>query len=301
MDIKSKNLNLLLVFEALYLDRNVTKAAKRLGLSQPALSHALGRLRDDFDDELFVRSRKGVTPTPKASQQIAGVARILQQTRALYSDSEFALENVIGRFTIATTDYEEHLLMPEFLPALAKAAPGIQVVVRPTVGLLPKVELEVGTIDLAIAGFFGELPEGFYQTTLFKDSYLCLVRKNHPQVGKSLSLTTYAALEHVLASPQGDLLGAVDQALTKKGLKRKVVAGLGNFHTPAAVVANSDLIATIPRRLAESYAQLYDLRTFPVPLSLEGFTVKAVWHARTHQSPTHLWLRQKIQAIHSSK
>lgn len=298
MNISSKDLNLLAVFDALMLERSVSKAASRLSLSQPALSHALGRLRRDFGDDLFVRGSKGMTPTPRALALKDDVASVLDQARQLYDGADkFTLRDATTRFTIATTDYFEAILLPRLLPHLGANAPLMTTVFRPTPGDLPKAELETGAIDIAIAGFYGELPEGFFKRALVKETYACVVRKGHPKVVKELSLETFVSLEHLLVSPHGDLVGAVDAALAKKKMKRHIVAGVGNFHSPAAIVAETDYIVTVPKRLAELYAKTYPVKWFEPPLPVSGFTIVSVWHARTHRSAPHVWMRETIEAL----
>lgn len=300
-NLRSKDLNLLNVFGALWDEKNLSKAAKRLALSQPAMSHALARLRREFDDELFVRSGKGMTPTPRAIALKDDLKAILLQMQKLY-ESSAAMDpaRFEGRVTIATTDYLEHLLLPNFLPLLKTKAPGLTLVVRATSGTLNKTELEHGTLDMAIAGFFGPLPEGFHSKEILSETYLSIIRKGHPLVDDQLTLKDFLKLDHVLVSPQGDLDGALDQALAKKGLKRRVVVGVSNFHTPGAIIAKTDCIATLPSRMARDHAELYGLHTFEPPLSVPGFKLKLVWHERTERDPMLVWVRSQIAATMKS-
>ena len=295
MNIRDKDLNLLGVFDALMRELSVSRAAILLKMTQPAVSNALTRLRRDFDDDLFVRNGRGMSATPKAQAIQEEVAAILESSRTLYDAEDFDPGTVSARFTIATTDYFESVLLPKLLPLLGQNAPGITTIVRPTRGGLPKGELESGQLDLAIAGFYGDLPEGFYQRTLFEETYSCLVRKGHPMVGSELTLEKFVKLEHILVSPQGDLRGAVDLALEAKGLSRKVVAGVANFHTPPAIIADSDYIVTIPTRLAVQFASLYSLNCFQPPIAVKKIKLVQVWHARTHRSPHHKWLRGAVE------
>ncbi len=298
MHIYAKDLNLLSVFEALMGERSVSLAARKLSLSQPALSHALSRLRRDFDDDLFVRSGKGMTPTPRALELNKRVSLVLRHAQLLYEEQRaFVPKTIQARWNIATTDYFEALLLPRLLPYLSEHAPGITTVIRPTPGVLPKVELENGSLDVAIAGFYGELPEGFFKRVLFKETFVCVARKGHPRVGKHVSLETFVELEHLLVSPQGDLFGAVDEALEKKRLKRRIVAGVANFHSPAAIVASTDYVVTVPKRIAQLYVETHPVRWFEPPLAVPGFTLVAVWHARTHRSRLHAWLRDAIDTL----
>lgn len=301
MNIRSKDLNLLVVFYEVMSELSITKAAKKLHLSQPALSNALARLRSEFQDELFVRSSRGVTPTPRALELKDPIARWLLKTNLIYSQKAFDPQNFQGSFTIATNDYFEHLALPDLLPYLSQSAPQIKTIYRPTLGQLPKQELEQGMMDLAIAGYFGDLPEGFYQQDLITDTYACLVRKNHPKVQTKLTLKTYLDLEHILVSPQGDMKGVVDTTLDKKGHKRKIMAGVSSFGVPASIVAQSDYIVTLPARIASVYAKLYNLYLLKPPIEIPSIRVKQVWHQRTHLSPQHQWFREALKRIMDSK
>lgn len=294
MNIRVKDLNLLVIFESLMGELNVSKAAQKLGLSQPAMSNALARLREDLGDPLFVRAARGVKPTPKALALKDQITDVLRLTSALYEQQEFDPKQIKGRFNIASTDFFEHLALGKLLPELAKHAPKITLVVRPTLGALPKQDLEDGRIDLAIAGFFGALPEGFYQQKLSNETYSCVVRLHHPVVKTQLTLEQFTKLEHILVSPQGDLQGVVDRALAKKKLTRRIACGVSNFHSPAMIVESSDYIATVPTRIALSYAKYYKVKVVEPPLSIPSFQLFAVWHGRTHRSPQHQWMRQQI-------
>lgn len=294
----TKDLNLLMVFAALAAEKNVTRAAKRLSLSQPALSHALARLRKNFGDDLFVRSGKGMTLTPRAQAMVPEVEQIVASVEKLYAGGDgMDVSRVSEKIVVATTDYTEHVLLPVLLPVLKEEAPGITLVSRPTMGHLPKEALESGEIDFAIAGFFGELPEGFFRRVVLNETYLCVVRKGHPTVKDALTLTEYVKLDHVLVSPQGDLAGVVDQVLAKQGKKRRVVAGVSNFHTPAALVAGSDGIATLPARIAEMHARTHGLKTFEPPVTVPGFKLVMVWHARTDRDQVRGWVRGKVAEV----
>lgn len=301
MNIRVKDLNLLIIFDALMGELNVSRAAETLGLSQPAMSNALSRLRDDFGDPLFVRASRGVKPTPKALEIRENIGEILRLTSKLYEHQEFQPSQIKGRFNIASTDFFEHLVLGTLLPELSLLAPHLTVVIRPTLGSLPKHELEDGRVDLAIAGFFGELPEGFYQQKLIAETYSCVVRKEHPAIGSKISLEQFLELEHILVSPQGDLHGVVDKALAKKKLSRRIACGVSNFHSPAMIVENSAYIATVPTRIAHAYAKHYNVKVLDPPLAIPGFQLFAVWHGRTHRSPQHQWLRHRIAKVLSEK
>lgn len=294
--MNDKDFNLLRIFEALLVEHNVSRAARRLGLSQPALSHALSRLRTDFGDELFVRAARGVQPTPQALALAPAVLTALQGLRGVYAKrAAFSPKEAVGRIVLASTEFFEHMVLPRLLPALRKQAPGVVLLSRPTGGRLPKDEMERGDIDVAVAGFFGDLPEGFYRQPLVEDDFACILRQNHPAAAKALPLKAYLKLDHLLISPQGDLTGIVDKELARLGHKRRVVAGIANFLTPGWVIAASDLVLTAPRRLVNLYAQHLPLRILEVPLVLPKIQLVQVWHERTQNDPLHRFFRRLLQ------
>lgn len=295
MNIRTKDLNLLIIFHEVMNELSITKAAKKLHLSQPALSNALSRLRNEFNDELFVRAGRGMVPTPRAMELNEPIIYWIQKTNSIYADKKFDPINFQGLFTIATNDYFEHLVLPNLLSALSLQAPLLKTVFRPTFGYLPKAELEEGVFDIGVAGYFGELPEGFHQEIIIEDTYACLINKKHPKIQNKLTLKNYLELEHLLISPQGDMKGAIDHVLEKMGHRRKLIAGVTSFGVPAAIVSKSNYIVTLPRKIAESYAKLYDLKLLPPPVETPPIQVKQVWHQRTHLSPQHQWFRSTLK------
>jgi DNA-binding transcriptional LysR family regulator len=293
-----KDLNLLRIFEALWLDRNVTKAAKRLNLSQPALSHALSRLRVEMRDEVFVRSGRGMTATPQAEAWAPKVLEALANLDIAFSEAEaFSPLKAQGRITIVGTDLIEYILLPKLLATLAKEAPDIVVVCRPTDGSFPKAEMERGVIDFAIAGFFVDLPEGFYRQQAGIEVYRSIVRKGHPLVKDKLDFKTFQKLSHILTSPQGDLSGVVDRAMTKRDAVRKVVAGISTFQAIGKIVAETDFCGTLPHAMAVEHARHFNLNIFQPPVDLDPIKFNMIWHQRIHTSPLHRWTRHEIQKI----
>ena len=298
MNILVKDLNLLRIFAALWLDRNVTKAAKRLGLSQPALSHALSRLRVEMHDEVFVRSGRGITPTPRAVVWAPKVLDALAHLEIALSEADaFSPHKAEGRVTIVGTDLIEYMLFPKLLAVLAREAPEVVVISRPSDGSFPKGDMERGSIDFAIAGFFGEIPEGFYQQQVAVETYATIVRKGNPEVKGSLDLKTFKKLSHVLTSPQGDLSGVVDQALRKLDARRRIVAGVTTFQSMGKIISESDLCATLPRSMALELGRLFQLQVFAPPVTVPPIKLMMIWHQRIHTSPLHQWMRKEMQKI----
>lgn len=293
-----KDLNLLRIFSALWLDRNVSVASRKLGMSQPALSHALARLRVEMRDDVFVRSGRGMCPTPRAEAWAPKVLAALSQLEiALSETEEFSPANAKGRITIVGTDLIEFLLFPKLLSKLMLESKKLILVSRPTDGSFPKLDMERGAIDFAIAGFFADIPEGFYTKQVGVERYASIVRSGHPLVDGKLDLQTYQKLSHVLTSPHGDLAGVVDEVLATKKLKRHVVAGVTTFQVMGKLVAETDCCATLPRSVALEQARLYGLNLFDPPVELPPIKLNLIWHQRIHTSPLHLWMRQVIESI----
>ena len=296
------DLNLLTVFRALDETRHVTRASRLLGLSQPALSHALRRLRDMFGDPMFVRTPRGMTLTPLA-ESLAGPIReaLAQLEREVLERGPFRPAELSRTFKIRTTDYLEALVAPSLLAALAVDAPRARFAALPVGTALPKADLESGACDLAIAGFFDEVPSGFHEEALFDDDFACAVRKGHP-LGRArkVTLEAFCAERHVLVAPGGELTGAVDRLLARKKLARRVVAGTSAFMVAAWICASSTYILTAPSRLLAKLAGPLGLHMFAPPVSLPVIRVAQVWHARSDADPAHRWFRGLVRSVSSS-
>jgi DNA-binding transcriptional LysR family regulator len=299
MNIKNKDLNLLLLFKVLYEELNVSSAANRLNLSQPALSHKLNKLRHEFADPLFVRAARGLTPTPKATAISAEILQLVSSIEGFYqqqSGTEFLTQ--AARLVIFSTDYIENLLAPDLIALLAEQAPAVQLVMRHTQGVLPKQQLERGDCDLAIAGFYRDLPESFYQQKLQKEDFVVLMRRQHPLAGQPLSLENYCQARHIVTTLTGDLDGLVDQALAKLGLERQVSAGLSGFFSPAYAVSKNDVLLTCLHSVAVIAQKANaDLLISTCPVLLPMVQISQIWHSRTQDDPLRRWLRQQIHTL----
>ena len=299
MNITNKDFNLLLVFHVVYQERNASLAATRMALSQPALSHKLNKLRHEFADPLFVRAPRGLTPTPKAHELAPRVQRLISEMEAFYEQCEgrdFLAR--AERIHLYSTDYIEQTLLPRLLPRLREHAPNLQLITHNTRGLLPREELEKGTCDLAIAGFFADLPDTFRQQRLLSEDFVVLACRSNPRLHAGLDLTGFLACEHLLTTLTGDLNGLVDRALAARGLTRKVAAGLSSFIAPPRLLRGTDLLLTCLRSVAEE-AVAHDaaLCMHPLPLALPQVEVMQIWHERTDADPLRRWLRQQIQQV----
>lgn len=296
-ELQAINLNELLVLDALLDEGNVTRAARRVGLSQSAMSHALGRLRRSFDDQLLVRSGNRLVLTPRA-EQLKGKLRagLEQLARAVRGEVAFDPATSQRRFTIATTDIVAIRVLPPFLERMRREAPGLELQV---VGLDERSvydALEGGEIDLAHV-VNRQSPPGFRRRLAFREGFACLARADHPSLRDgTLSLEDYAALPHALISPTGQGSGVVDRALAAIGLERRVSLRVQFFLLAPLLIANSDLVLTAPRRLSEQFASWAGLALFDPPLELPGFDVHGIWHERFQDDPAHRWLRAHLFA-----
>lgn len=302
MNIANKDLNLLHLFQVLYEERNASRAAERLALSQPALSHKLNKLRHQFGDPLFVRAPRGLTPTPRAHELAPQVQALTEQLRGFFErcDNEDFLARP-ARLHLYSTDYLEQTLLPGLLPTLRSQAPNLTLVTHNTRGELPREALEKGTCDLAIAGFYTDLPDTFHQQHLLSEDFVVLASVGNPHLAAGMNLEAFLECEHLITTLTGDLDGRVDRALRRLGRERRIIAGLSSFIAPTRLVRGTDLLLTCLRSLAEEAVERDpDLRIHPLPLDLPRVQVMQIWHARTHADPLRRWFRQQIQAVAQS-
>ncbi|WGD30576.1 LysR family transcriptional regulator [Ancylobacter sp. WKF20] len=291
-DIRELDLNLLRALDALLDERSVTRASERLGLTQPAVSGMLTRLRASFGDPLFVRTRRGIVPTARAGELAPAVKQILADIAGLMELPLFDPATASLTVSIAATDYALDAVIVPFIARLRRTAPNIRVAVRPLDEARIIDEFERGDIDLALMTPEAAPPELHFRA-LFDEHYVGVLREGHPDApGPALGLARFCALDHVLVSFAGDRFrGVVDTALAAQRLERRVVVTLSSFLALLQLVRSTDLIATVPSRLV---AGVPGLATFPPPLAIPGFTKLAVWHARTHRSPAHRWVRAQL-------
>jgi DNA-binding transcriptional LysR family regulator len=299
MDLRSLNLNLLTALDVLVREANVTRAGQRLGLSQPAMSNVLGQLRRLLDDPVLVRSGRGMAPTPRALELVGPVRKALAELeRALTVDHGFAAARSDRVFRIAAMDHAWVTLLPRLARRITEEAPGIRVDLVPYVQADAAADLESGVLDAAVAvGRRHGRGAGFRRAELYDDNFDCLVRKGHPIVKHRLTLGRFVECGHVVASPSGRRGGLVDRALKRQGLARRVHVIVSNFAAAPFVVAQTDLITTIPRGVARPFAEMLDLRVFPPPVAIEGGPWFLIWHQRSERDPAEDWLRARILEI----
>lgn len=294
MNLAEIDLNLLTAFEALAAERHVTRAARRLGISQPAMSDALRRLRKVFGDDLFIRASGAMQPTPRALALSSALAPILAQLRRTMGDEvAFTPDATVKAFTLASTDYTSLVLLPPLVARLRATAPGIDLHVigyeKRELGPM----LDRGEIDLAV-GVFPHPPEQVVRTALFEETFVGLSRADHPALADGLMpLSAFASLPHALVSVNSDRRGAIDDRLHAIGLSRRIALVVPYMLLLPRVLADSDLIAVLPRRAA---AAIDDARlaTFPLPLATSPWSVDLLWNPNARTDRATAWLRSLI-------
>ncbi len=293
MDIRSIDLNLLVVLDALLAERSVTKAAQRLHLSQSATSAALSRLRQVLGDPLLLRAVGGMLPTRRGSELELPVRALLGDIeRMVMAGQEFHPGTTAATFTIAASDYVEFTILPRLIDFLEASSPSSRLAVRPRDFEAIGRQLETGETDIALMST-ANAPPDVRSRPLYAERFVLVVRRDHPTVGDSIDLDAYCALDHVMVSAQGGgFTGAIDEALALAGRKRKVKLSVPHYLLVPEVVVRTNMMAALPERLALAYADR--VRAIEPPFSIRGFTIALVWHERTHRDPAQRWLRDSI-------
>jgi len=299
VNINSLDLNLLLVLEALLEERNVTRAAARVGLTQPAASSALARLRAALGDPLFRRTGAGMSPTPRAIELAAPLRTALAQIRsALGGSASFDPSDSARSFRLGMTDYAELVLLGPLLSRISRDAPNVQILVRrlDRIFIPPESELRDAAMDAAV-GFFPEvssLEPDTHSLNLYSEKNVCIARKGHPILQGRLTPARFAAAGHVGVFYRNEVRGLVDSALANHGLRRKLRATTPHFLSAAQVVSQSNLIAVVPAGLAARFRKFLHLEIRNVPVSLPPLHMRLLWHQRATSDPGHQWLRSLI-------
>ncbi len=297
MKLRSIDLNLLAVFDAIAAEGNLTRAANRLGMSQPAMSNALARLRETLDDPLFVRTGRGMEPTPRARLMTEPIRQALDlMQNSLRTDSAFDYASSKRSFTVAVEDYGEAVVMPRFMEWLNRVAPEVHVRIRPESGEALLAEMKRGAIDMAME-YHRPQDKEFSVQTLMEETLVSMVRQGHPLVGDSLSLEQYVTLEHVVIdsrSPRGPL---VDRELKRRGLSRNIALQVPHFLSMPLIVRTTDLICTLPLRMARVYAEYFRLKVLKPPIDFPAIPVYLVWSKRLDADPGHQWFRNAFRNL----
>jgi DNA-binding transcriptional LysR family regulator len=292
-NLRRIDLNLLVTLEALLTEKNVTRAAKRLHLSQPSVSVQLGKLRMIFADPLLAPAPGGMIPSTRAQG-------LLQPLRAALSDMRNVLEprprfdpqTAEITWQVAGADYAEYSVLLPALDLLRKAAPGVRVAVREAAHSKMIKQLEGGAIDLGLLAMEA-VPERMHHRVLFTEHYVLVARKHHPALKRKLTVDAMCRLEYVIVSPEGGgFRGITDVVLESQGRKRRVVLSVPHFLFVPEVIAQTDLVAMLPSRLVKNRTER--IRVIAPPLPIPSYEMSMIWHERSHRDPAHIWLREQL-------
>lgn len=296
--VRRIDLNLLELFEAIYDHRNLTNAAAHLGLTQPAVSRGLGRLRDAYGDPLLVRQQRGVLPTPFAEQLSGQVSAALERARATFAAPTFDPASQARRFRVAMSDVGERIFLPRSLGHLQRQAPHASIdVVSPTTSQQLQDDLGARRIDLG-AGFFGKLSGQVRQQRLFHEKLIYVVRNAHPYVKGHLRREELRYLSRVIGGPEGmQHMHVVEKVLCGKRINAPIALRVHSLLCVGPVVAESDLVGLVPSNLAAVVAGDVPLQRIEPPMRIPGFEVTMVWHERFHRDPASVWPRPTFPRV----
>ena len=288
--MQAVDVRLLELFDRTYRTRNVSLACEELGLSQPAASRALARLRDVYGDALFVRRQRGVQPTPRADLLAPQIAAALTTLERTIEPPEFEPRTARRTFRVAVSDIGERHFMPRLAGHLAKVAPGLRVEIAssPDIG----AGLASGSVDLAV-GFLPELGKQVHVKRLFRERFVYVARRNHPRLHGPLDLPQLRDLPHAIASPPGfPHTAVVERVLSGPRVRASIAVRVRSFLSIGAIVAGTDLIAVIPSNLAKAFTEYLPLNVLDPPFQITGFDITVAWHQRFHRDPANRWLRE---------
>jgi DNA-binding transcriptional LysR family regulator len=302
----SLDLNLLRVFDTIYTTRSVTIASSNLHLTQPAVSKQLNRLREIFEDPLFVRTLEGMAPTPRAEALAGPIHRALTDVRTAFdSQVGFDPSNSERTFRIFMNDAGQMALLPRLLAALASEAPGINIeTVQMPTARMRSIGLESGDVDLAV-GYFEEFDGSIHCQVLFEEYYVGTVRVGHPDIGETLSFEQFLHASHLIYQPAGGGHASqesfVDKAFWAAGVQRRVAVRLAHNVGISSMVSTTNHLVVIPHRLALACARLVPVHILELPIDIPHFKVAQFWHDRFHADPGNRWLRGLFRRLHGSR
>ena len=305
-NFRTLDLNLLRVFDEVMAEGSLTRAARNLSLTQPAVSNALRRLRETLGDELVQRSGQGMAPTPRARAIWPAVREALAQLQSSLIPNEFGPAEANTSFVLAMSDATAAELIPGLTETLEKQAPRVTLRVVPLTTRDPRSMLDEEACDLAV-GYFPSMladltartqsgePQPFFHQRLFTGEYVCVMRKDHPLAQGPLTIDAFCAARHMLVSFSGRPFGFIDEALATLGRERFVVLTVNQFFTAARVVANANLLTVLPLHFLKVTGFADQLVFRPLPFEVSPVLVDAVWHRRNQQRSSHVWLREVVQ------
>lgn len=300
MDLKDIDLNLLVIYHHLLMERSVSGAAAKLGLTQPTVSNALKRLRTLLGDELFLRTSRGMEPTPYATQLAEPIAYALSTIHStLNRQTTFDPSSSDRKFTVGMTDLGEIELLPKLMNLLETIAPHVTLsTVRNNSDSL-RNEMEAGHVDLAI-GLLPQLKTGFFQQRLFMQSYVCLFRTGHPLDKNKITQRQFFEADHAVVVSAGTGHAQIDEIIESKGPGRRIRLLVPHFVAVGHILTTTDMIATVPELYARRYAEPFHLSYVAHPITLPKIGINLFWHAKYHKEPGNQWLRNTIFNLFSA-
>lgn len=297
MKLASLDLNLLVALDALLEERHVSRAGRRVGLSQPAMSNVLARLRQLLNDELLVRTSNGMQLTQRAAELAGPLQLALRQLEHVLSgNEEFDPRRSHRAFTLAMADYTTLVVLPRLKRLLSSHAPGIDLVVVNAIRRQGVTVVEKGEADIAI-GLLPEPPPNMHRQWLFRDRLICIARRDHPAFASKLTLDRYLSLSHISVRGSNESQGAIEQQLERLGHQRRVEVVVPNFLVVPMLLAKTDLVATEAERLATAFSGLLRLATRDAPFDCPAIEISQIWHARSERDAGHRWLRELIASL----
>ena len=290
MNLSKVDLNLFIVFDAIYTEANLTRAGQIVGITQPAVSNALSRLRETFNDPLFVRTAQGMVPTPMAQNIIGPVRNALALLRVSVQESRiFNPLQANKTFRISMTDLTEAVILPPLFQRLRRLAPALAIESFPCKRRETTKELAAGRLDFAVDAPLNTDPQ-VRHVKLMQDRYVCAMRQDHPLTDTTLSLERYLGLTHIHISSRRNGLGYVDLALGKMGVQRKIGLRSQHYLMASQVLQQTDMVMTVPER----FARRHQLRYLAVPVEVPALETHLYWHESTDQDPANRWMREQI-------
>lgn len=294
VNIRNLDLNLLKIFETIWAERNLTRAAAKLGMTQPAVSNALTRLRNALGDPLFVKTIQGMTPTPRARTLAEPIHQALGLLYAgLDANRDFDFNSTSRSFVIATEDYGEVVVLPRLMDWISKAAPGVRFEIIFKTGNELWQKISDGSIDMALV-YFNNRSNELDSRRLLSDTLVSLVRQDHPSVGEQLSIESYLELRHVMLATRTSSPSIIDRVLARRGLKRKIIMQIPHFVSMPLIVHKTDFICTLPKRMAQVYADNLRLKLLKLPFETPPIPIYLVWHKSSTAECGHVWLRNAL-------
>lgn len=291
MHIGALYLNQLRLVDALARNSNLGEAAEEIGLTQSAASHALARLREELQDPIFIRTAEGMRPTPYGTRLAASVRDALQALRAgLDRHPEFVPGTARRTFNVIMSDVSQMLYLPRLLARLSAEASGVTLRVRAVPSKAPHLILESGEVDLAV-GAFTKFIAGCRQKRLYRERYVCVVRRDHPQFQQGMTAEAFRSVPQAVVDPRGYVHEQLDRWLTQQKVPRTAKLYVPYFLSLPLIIPRSDLLVVMASRVAKTYAEMLPLKIMPPPIKLPTYDTKLFWHERFHRDPANRWLR----------